>query len=101
MVTTDEFYDARDQRDSARAHLDELADHLGRLANTLRDPRGVRLTEKTVYMGPPQHHTIVDRDDLVSWDHLEAAVRAFTRADDTFRSIDANLTLDQRRQLRR
>ena len=101
MATTEECFAARDQRDSARAHLNELADHLGRLANTLRDPRGVRLTEKTAYRGPPPNHMIVDRDDLVSWDRLEAAVRAFTRADDAFRSIDANLTLDQRRQLRR
>ena len=101
MATTEEYFAARDQRDATRAELEAIAHRLSELASTLRDPTGVRLPEKTVYRGPPPHHTIVDRDDLVPWNRLEAAVRSFTRADDAFRYIDANLTLEQRRQLRR
>jgi hypothetical protein len=101
VATTDEYFAARDQRDGAKAELEAIAQRLSDLASTLHDPRGVRLNEKTAYKGPPPNHRIVDRDDLVPWDRLEAAVRAFTRADDAFRRIDADLTLDQRRQLRR
>jgi hypothetical protein len=101
MPTTDEYYAARDERDGARAQLDAVAQKLSALASTLRDPRGVRLNERTAYAGPPPNHIIVDRDDLVSWDRVEAAVRAFTQADDSFRRIDSNLTPDQRRQISR
>jgi hypothetical protein len=101
MSSTDEFYAARDERERARAHLDSFAQKLSALANTLRNPQGVRLNEMTAYSGPPPNHIIVDQSDLVTWQQLESVIRAFTRADDTFRRIDSNLTSDQRRQISR
>jgi hypothetical protein len=100
MPTLEEYFAARDTRDGARAQLDAIAQKLSALAATLRDPRGVRLNEVTGYAGPPPNHISVDRDALVSWDQLEAAVRAFTQADDAFRRMDANLTPEQRRNIR-
>jgi hypothetical protein len=101
MVTTDEYYAARDERERAREQLQVLAQELTALANTLRDARGVRLNEVTGYSGPPPNHIIVDQSALVTWEQLEPAIRAFTQADDAFRRIDANLTSDQRRQISR
>ena len=101
VTTFDEYFAARDQREEARRELLAIAEHMNRLADTLRDARGVRLNETTGYTGPPPNHIIVHRDDLVAWDRLEAAVRAFTRADDAFRRIAADLTPEQRRQIER
>jgi hypothetical protein len=101
VATLDEYFAARDQRDAARRGLNAIADQLDRLANILRDPRGVRLNKMTAYKGPPPDHIIVDRDELVPWDRLEPAIEAYTRGDDAFRRIESNLTPEQRRQISR
>jgi hypothetical protein len=99
LSSIEEFYAARDERNRARAHLDAMAGKLEALGNTLRDQRGVRLNEMTSYSGPAPNHIIVDKSELVRWEDLELAVRAYTRADDRFRRLHASLTADQRRQI--
>jgi hypothetical protein len=99
MATLDDYYAAQKQRDGARREIEAIADSLSTLADTLRDDRGIRLAEKTGATEPHPHHVPVYQDDLVTWGRLEPAIRAFTRADDAFRRINADLTPEQRGQL--
>ena len=59
----------------------------------------MRLNEVTGYIGSDPGHLIVDQDDLVTWDQLEAAVRAFVQEGNLFRRVEDELTPEQRRQI--
>jgi len=103
MATIDEFYAAQKQLAGTRAELNAIAQRLTILADKLRDPGGVRLTVRPTYTdashGPPSQYLLIDRDDLVSWERVEMAVRAFANADAAFRQIESSLTPEQRQQV--
>jgi len=104
MATIDEFFATQKQRQRTQAELNAIAQRLVILAEKLRDPNGVRLTVRPTYTDanarPPSNYFLVDQDDLVPWERVEIAVRAFTHADEALRQIEATLTPEQRQQVR-
>lgn len=99
MPTTDEFYEARRRRDAARSQLSNIADNLVALANKLTNPQGVRVNEMTAYRGIAPNHVMVSREDLIDWERLADAIRAFSSADGNYATLVSDLTPQQRRDL--
>src|SRR4029079_10206441 len=95
MTTGEEYATAREQREQGRAELEAIAQRLSRLAEILRSPRGVGLSEEPADYASPALLITVAPDDLVPWAEIEAAVRAFAQADATFRQLGAHLTPQQ------
>lgn len=102
MPTLDDHYAAQKKLGAARRELHAIAEQLTRLAGKLLNEQGVRMNELTTYPSglSSVNHASVDRSEYLDWSRIEAAIRAFTEADDASNRISMGLTSEQRRETR-
>jgi hypothetical protein len=99
VATFDEYFAARDRRDSARAQVQELSTRLREVADLLQSPELVQLNEPTqMRISRPIPYTL-DESKVPTWPQIADAFRAFFRAEDDYRFIESSLSPAQRRRL--